>query len=305
MPKQVEFQGTVHEFPDDASDDQIRSALSGHAPEQPKSAMDHVVNFAKNFWGDLANSGQSLVNTVMHPIDTIAGIGKAQDAVRIKAQDAMKRGDYVEAARHAMSYAIPAVGPAIDARGDQAQSGDVSGALGGAASIGLQLAAPELLKGTSVPLAPRIGKATPEVNAALDYVESKGAAPNAAARTENLYVKNIQKAADSTPIGGAVAGRAAKQTTAALQTEAGNLSTRAHPAPIVPEQAGEGVRTSLTKRAADFQADADAAYGDFRKVEADPANVRSVQQGTDAQGQPVMEDVALPTDLRGIKAQLA
>lgn len=305
MAKQVEFQGTIHEFPDDASDDQIRNALAGHAQEQPKSAMDHVVNFAKNYWGDMANAGQSLVNTVLHPIDTLAGMGAAQDAVRVKALDAIKRGDYVEAARHALGYAVPLAGPAVDARGDQAQSGDVSGALGGAASIATQLLAPELLKGASVPLAPRIAKTTPEVTAALDYVERKGATPNAAARTDNVYVKNMQKAADSTPIGGAVAHTAAKQTTAALRTEAADLSTRANPAAIVPEQAGENVRTALTKKASDFQADSDAAYGNFRQVEADPANVRSVQQGVDPNGQPIMEDVALPTDLRTIKAQLA
>jgi len=276
--------------------------------DRPKSPMDHVANFAKNFWGDLANSGQALIHTVAHPIDTIQGIGAAQDAVRLKAQEALKRGDYVEAARHALNYAIPMVGPALDARGDQAQSGDVSGALGGTTSMALQLAAPELLKG-SIPLTPRIAKTTPQVNAALDYVESKGAAPNAAARTDNLYVKNIQKAVDTTPLGAAVAHGAAKQTTAALQAEADALATRAHAQPIVPEQAGEGVSTSLRQKMQGFHADADTAYEDFRKIEADPANVRSVQQGTklDAQGNPVpvMEDVALPTDVRAIKRMLA
>jgi hypothetical protein len=287
--------------------------------QQPQSAMDHVVNFAKNFWGDLANSGQALIHTVAHPIDTFTGIGAAQDAVRLKAQDAIKRGDYVEAARHALNYIIPMVGPGIDARADQAQSGDVSGALGGTTSMALQLAAPELLKG-SIPVTPRIATTTPQVNAALDYVESKGAAPNAAARTDNLYVKNIQKAADTTPIGAAVARGAAKQTTAALQAESDALATRTHPQPIVPEQAGEGVSTSLRQKMQGFHATADTAYDDFRKIEADPANVQSVQQGTkevpvlNAQGNPipgqtrtvpVMEDVPLPTDVRGIKMMLA
>ena len=145
--------------PDTLPADFFSNAGATPQPAPPSGLMDHVANFAKNFWGDLANTGQGMVNAVAHPLDTIKGIGTAQDAVRLKAQDAMKRGDYVEAARHALSYAVPVAGPAIDARGDQAQSGDVSGALGGATSIGLQLAAPGGMEAHAPALVEGVGKA--------------------------------------------------------------------------------------------------------------------------------------------------
>lgn len=111
--------------------------------QQPKSVLDHIENAAKNFWQELSNAGAGMVNmATSNPLTTLKSIGESQDALRQKAADALSRGDIVEAARHALSYAIPVVGPSIDARGDQAQQGDISGALGGAAAIGAMGAAP-------------------------------------------------------------------------------------------------------------------------------------------------------------------
>jgi GNAT superfamily N-acetyltransferase len=143
------------------------------AAQPNPSTFDHVANFAKNFWGDLAQTGQGMIEAVKHPGQAIKGIGEAQDAVRLKAQDALKRGDYVEAARHALSYAIPVAGPAIDARGDQAQSGDVSGALGGAASIGMQMAASGVLKAKAPAIVPVVERGAEAVKAGV-----KAAAPD-------------------------------------------------------------------------------------------------------------------------------
>lgn len=110
-------------------------------PERQPSWLDSAANFAKNAWGELVQQGASMVEAAKHPIEAVKAIGSAQDALRLKAEDAFKRGDYAEGMRHALSYLIPVMGPSIDARGDQAQRGDVSGALGGATTLGLETAA--------------------------------------------------------------------------------------------------------------------------------------------------------------------
>src|ERR1039458_5049713 len=104
----------------------------------PQGVAGHIENFAKNFWGQFVGAGEAM----LHPIKAAESILPAQGALIQKGVDAMKRGDYVEAARHAIDYMIPGVGPSIDKAGDQAQSGDVSGGLGSAAGIAALTAAP-------------------------------------------------------------------------------------------------------------------------------------------------------------------
>jgi hypothetical protein len=266
-----------------------------------RSWLDSAVDFGKGLWSNLAQSGQALVNTaegayntVAHPIDTLQGkagitkgmadVGAAQDAVRLKAEDAFKRGDYAEGVRHALGYVIPLVGPQIDASGDKAQKGKVAEALGEATGTGLQLAAPEALKGVSVPLTPKLTNPNPTEAGALDYLQDKGVPVPAGARTGNPFVKNAQAAADVTPVGAVVAQRAAARTTDALRTEAGNLADRAHPTPVVPEQAGAGARNALGHAAAQRGQEAQTSYGTFRQIE---------------KGQP------MPVDISDIKDELA
>src|SRR5262245_23181667 len=103
----------------------------GDKKAESPTTFDHIVNAAKNFWGELAQTGQGMADPAQHISEGAKGIAEPQDATRVTALDALKRRDMAEAARHALSYASPMYGPAIDARGDQAQAGDVSGAVGG------------------------------------------------------------------------------------------------------------------------------------------------------------------------------
>jgi hypothetical protein len=142
--------------------DQVQAIAVDPSEVQPalsEAQGSAIERFAKGFWGNLVSTGQGMVNAVEHPLDTVSNIGKAQDAVRLKGLDALKRGDYVEAARHALNYAIPVVGPTIDAQGDQAQSGDVAGALGGATALGVQGAAPGALEANAATIVPRAADA--------------------------------------------------------------------------------------------------------------------------------------------------
>lgn len=301
---------------------------------QPKSWLDQLSDVPKGIWNNLTQSGQGLIDagkaafdTLAHPVDTATGktgvtklaadMGNAQDAVRLKAEAAFQRGDYAEGVRHVISYLIPAIGPQIDASGDKAQQGKWGEAAGEAIGTASQLAAPDALSGVSIPVR-GIPNPNPTEAAALDYLQNKNVPVSAAARTGNAFVKNAQKAVDSTPLGAVVAAGAQKATTGALQAEAGNLAARANPAPVMPEQAGAGVRAALDARVQKFAQDADTAYSQFRTIEAQPQNLKTITVGTkqvptgvvDAQGnptmrtQPITEQIALPVDVSGIKAKL-
>lgn len=78
---------------------------------------------------------EGLYNTVRHPIDTAGNILSAANDQRVKAHDAMDRGDYGEMAAHSVAAAIPILGPMAADAGEQIGSGDVAGGLGKATGI--------------------------------------------------------------------------------------------------------------------------------------------------------------------------
>ena len=128
-------------------------------PPQPLSWLDQVGHVVKGAWDNLAQTGQGMVdlgsavgNAAMgHPgqlVGLVKGAGAASDAVRQAAEDAFKKGDYLGGIRHALGYALPLVGPALDALGNEAGSGQpgaLAHAVGGSLALGGQLAAPEVL----------------------------------------------------------------------------------------------------------------------------------------------------------------
>lgn len=132
-----------------------------------------IANFAKNFWGEMTATGQGMVDLFSHnPVDSIKAIGASQDAIRLKAQEAMKRGDYTEAARHAINYLILLVGSSLDKRGDQAQRGDVSGALGGTTAIGAQIFGPSALESAAPAVAEAASRAPAAIRTGVDATKA-------------------------------------------------------------------------------------------------------------------------------------
>jgi hypothetical protein len=305
---------------------------AGYKLDQPKSGnwLDSVRDYAAGAWDNLMQTGQGMINTVAHPIETAVGIGKAQDALRIKAEDAFKRGDYVEGVRHVLDYAIPVVGPAIDQLGDQARSGQVARSLGGATALGLQLAGPTALART-VPAPPPGAAAAPEASggivsttlnptqqAAVDYLRANDVPLNAGTVTGNKFLKGAQALAQNQPLGAGVAATAARATEAGLTRVAGDLADQAHPAAVTPESAGAAVSDALAQKIANLKLREDESYGVAWKGADDPqyaeqVPVKTVQRPiSDATGRPtgktesvpVMGTVQMPVDVRGIKQQL-
>lgn len=310
-------------------------AASAAAPAASRSWIDQLKDIPAGIWDSFVQGGEGLIeatkvvgDTIAHPIETAKGnagvtkllgnIGSAQDTVRLKAEDAFKRGDYATGVRHVLNYLLPVLGPGIDAQGDLAQEGQWGRATGQAIGTGAQLAAPSALKGAGVKVTPRITNPNAAEASAMTYLEGKGVPVSAAARTGNPYVRGVQKAVDSTPVGAVVAQRADAATTKALQAESSNLAQRAYSSPIVPEQAGESLHSAVGATAARHATEADMAYSTMRQIEQRPSSLRRVQVGTrnvdtgvvDANGQPIMraepvfDEVAMPANVSGIKAQL-
>ena len=163
-----------------------------------------------------------------NPLDTVKGIGAAQDALRLKAQDAMKRGDYTEAARHAVNFLIPLVGPGLDVRGDQAQRGDISGALGGTTAIGAQMFGPNALE-SAVAAAPRA------------WLQRSALRPDATKAAVKAGVKDVAVGT----------GKTAAGVTLAKAGPLGEIADVIAGIPLVKsglKQVGQGVRAGYERR---------------------------------------------------------
>jgi hypothetical protein len=283
-----------------AADKQAWTPPAADAQAAPKSWLDQLVDVPKGIWDSFTQGGQAIVDTakagyetVAHPLDTLQGkagitklagnIGAAQDSLRLKAEESFQQGDYATGVRHVLNYLIPALGPGLDASGDLAQKGEVGRAVGQTFGTAAQLAGPKLLEGIRVPVAPALTNPNPLKAAALDYLANEGVPVPAGARTGNAFVKNIQKAVDVTPGGAMVAARAEEASTQALRGTAGKLASRAHPTPIVPEQAGAGIRGALERSATQRAQEAETSYGAFRQLE---------------------QQAPMPVDMTQIKAQL-
>lgn len=252
-------------------------------PAKSRTWLDQLTDIPKGIWDSFTQGGQAIVNTVAHPIQTMENIGASQDAVRQKAEAAFKKGNYAEGVRHVLNYLVPMVGPSLDASGDMAQQGQVGRAVGQTIGTAAQLAGPKLLEGIDVPVTPAIANPNATEAAALDYLQSKGVPVPAGARTGNAFVKNAQKAADVTPIGAVVAQRSEAAATDALKAEASSQANRAYPLPVVPEQAGAGVRTALGNAALQRAQEAETSYNTFRQME---------------------QQTPMQVDISGIKGQL-
>lgn len=326
----AEIDGKQHsitaDIPDDATPHEIESAVRAyHAANQPKSVGDHVSDFFTSAGKELnpIEMAKGLYHAATNPSAAIEAYGKQNQELAHKTAEAFKSGRYTEGVRHALGYVlngIPGFGAGVDAAGDLMQEGKYGEALGKATGLGLAMAGPGAVikAGSSIKL-PALGIKTGPVGEALNYANREGIPLDLATTTDNGMIRGAQQVAGYTAGGSipAVAGKARQAQ--AMSVKASELAGLSHPTAIVPEQAGAGVTTALTKKAAGHAAEADTAYAKFRNIEADPANAQSVQQGTkqtpvlNVQGNPmlgkmqtvpVMEDVAMPTDLAAIKAEL-
>lgn len=308
------------------------------APAKPLSWMDQAAQVVKGGWDNLVQTGEGMANMVAHPINSVKGMLTSQDALRIKAEEAFKKGDYVGGLQHVINYAIPMAGPAIDQLGEEAKSGKpgaMAHALGGSVALGLQLAGPGALERTVPPpiagmpkpsilpaasdLVPKISSAlNPVEQSAVDFMRGNDVPLNVGTVTGNRFVKAAQAIAQNQPLGAQTAMKAARATEQGLTRLSGDLADEAYPHPVSPESAGTVTPKALQAKVADLGLAADESYQQAWEGRNDPAHTYDMPVGMeqkpvlDAAGKPTgqmqnvptMKPVNMPVDVRDIKAAM-
>jgi hypothetical protein len=130
-----------------------------------------------------------------------------------------------------------------------------------------------------VPVTPALRSGNPVEAAAVDFAARAGIPVDAATATGSRGVRSVQAVSDRSLGGAVVAERAAAAQEAGLQREGAVLASRAAPTAVVPEQAGEALQATLTRRVQDFHAEATKNYDAFRAIESQPQNIKRVQTG--------------------------
>lgn len=266
--------------------------------------------FAKAFWDKInpLEMVKALNQGVFHPVDTVKGLGEAQGALFDKARAAADKGDYVTASRHLMHYMIPLLGPQLDDAADDMVEGRYAEGLGKSVGLGTGMAIPGALKNTRLrtpALKPNAAEAE-----AIAFAEKTAIPVDAGTATGSRFVRGVERMSEHTLGGNVVAQRARQAQEARLATVGEQLAAKGYPSAVTAEQAGQGVRDAALSQVRKHAGDADTAYEAIRQVEADPASIRRVQTGVirdpgSGRSTPIMEDVPLPVDLRGVKSVLA
>ena len=181
-------------------------------------------------------------------------------------------------------------------------------------------------------------------SAAVNFGLREGIPVDAATATGNKAIAGIQQTVEYSPLGAGVAQRARLQQTEALRATSERLANRAYAQPIVKEQAGAAVQKNLNRQIEGLKAIEDAAYSRFRQLEGQHlqtvqvgiqlpgdamATLDNLSQslagrpfkklttaeqngvidtarrlGLDIEPKPVMQEMAMPVDMRPIKDAL-
>lgn len=291
------------------------------SPSAPKerSWMDEATDFAK---GAILDTGKGIAHAIgrlvpdLHPtaqdeaLRTILGpagplfgdIVKSHIAEGKKAYTAFKAGENLEGAGHAVAAALPMVGPAAAAIGESAaetnpdgtpKEGAIARAAGQAAGLAL---APEVAK--RLPSRLSITPKNPVEAAAVKFGMDNDVPLSMGAATGNRFIQGAQTAADLSPIGSVISENTKAGQAAALRHLGNKLADEAHPVPIVPEQAGEGIQSALKAKSARFGADAEQNYGPWRNTMESSSATRMVP----VNGK--MEPIQAPVPIASLKQSM-
>lgn len=235
--------------------------------QEPSSSASRLVS---NYWQQVnpvaqyKALGDTLSKIVTHPLQTLTDIGTANDAPRVAAADAFKRGDYVEGVRHGVNWllnAVPGVGSTMENASDKAQSGDVAGGVGTMLGVATNLAVLPKLGGKILDVATEPDALQNAATAVKEGAETVGTATKGAAQGAFQGATGLHRRfgvpVPDVATGAAVGGAAARAVGLPHELGAAVGAT----APIV-KGAYSGIREALatlaTKRAAAAQEAADA-----------------------------------------------
>jgi hypothetical protein len=279
-------------------------AIAGTDPDAHNRAKEHVANFLlflrndpQRAWEELGKSGQSMTD-----------IGR-----RIAEGDWSGALKATSGAVYHGAAGVPYFGGAMKGITDEIASGHYKEGAADAFTFLTQFLHPETGE-KQLMAAPEVGLKMGRDPAALEaqqYIMSKGAPANAAAATASPYVKAVQKGVEMTPVAAYTSEGSHMRAAEVVGNIAEELKKRNAATAQVPESAGAGTRSALESKIGMAHDAANAEYGEFRRMQADPANVKNVQVGSqtidtgllDPQGnkitrvQPIMEKIGLPADI--------
>ena len=114
----------------------------GHDPNTMGTFASHVLAQVNP-----VTAVTALAHAALHPVDTVHQLTAAQQAVWDKAKASYQKGDYADAAVHALNSVVPLFGPSLDAVAEHVSKGELAAGFGDAAGMALALAAPEVAGG--------------------------------------------------------------------------------------------------------------------------------------------------------------
>lgn len=257
------------------------------SPRRPVSAEDFTDEPSQPegsaAWRFLSNAGEMLnpvtmvkgvASAIAHPIDTgKALVGSQLDQFRT-AKDLYNQGRYEEAGGHAVAGALPLLGPAAAAAGEQIAQGDIAGGLG----KGAGLLAPAVI-GAVAPKSVGVRglKVNPETADAVAFAQKNGIPLDVAAATDNKFAQALQHVTDRSLAGSFVADKANKAQAAKLATIGEQLAAKAHPSAVTSTQAGEAAQAGVGNIVTGQRLLANDAYDRLRALEARPENATTFQ----------------------------
>jgi hypothetical protein len=260
---------------------------------------------------DPKNLGDVATRGLMGPLGPVVkGVAQSHIDTAVKAYEHAKRGEYLAAAGYAGATMLPLAGPAAannaELIADRSTRAEGIGNMIGDAAFGW-LVPKVAAKFKSATIVPEFGAGMNAAEkSAVDFGIRNDISMDARTATGgNSYVSAIQKVTDQTLLGSIKAKKQAKKRGEDLHRVGTELADRVDPSATTPEQAGMGQRGELEGRIQGLDRAADVSYAELRKIEADPANIHEVWVKDDPDtGKPVYKPVALPVDVRKVKATL-
>lgn len=316
--------------------------------------------------GDLKEAAKSYGDWIVKNVADQGPAGRiAQGLIRAsvdqarKTHDAVRNGDFKGALAHAGASTVPIFAPGADAIDEAREANpqtaaealgsgphNIRHALGTVAGNIGSVVAPEIAEaalpaGAALTVVPKMDTLTAGERSAVDFAKVNDIPIPAATATGNKFVKGAQAIAANQPLGAGIAKRAGQATREALTSAGSNIEDKVAPV-ATEESAGTGVAKALEEKISGHSRDAQSAYSKLADIENDPAHLKSIQVGEEANPEldklsqtlsgkafkdlskedqqkvvkaakdfnvdptmkPITKDVALPVDMRPVKEAL-
>lgn len=254
----------------------------------PLPAIQTFASMTADEWGKARAAasrgdytGAVLLAMNAHPVTGVGRVaveaGKAQWDQLVKARTAFDEGRVSEGAGYALAGITPLVGPAAAAAGETIGRGEIASGLGESVGLVGAMALPAAAaKARGVTVKPLMPNRNPAVAEAVAFGERAGIPIDAATATGNQFVRGAQAVSEHSLPGSIVGARARAAQQQGLATVGEQLAAKGHPVPVVPEQAGAGMREGVLGQVRRHAAEADEAYEALRRIEADPKHARTI-----------------------------